>query len=498
MAEAKAIVSGPPSGGDGAGGESNVGLDVVLADEESDRRALAGEARRAWRFTPLVSLPPSTASARSVVEDARSRPDTVLANITGCGHLFGGESGLALEMQSECLERGYRVRVSVADSPGTAWAIARAAEWADLPWTPLVASEGRDELWMSRLPIEALALQPGVVRSLRELDVVKVDRLLELPVEEIKRRFGDETLWRIDRALGRVQEPLECLPMPDPVMAGHIFEFPVSRSDWLQEGLRELVVEVAAGLQSRGRVAWRLVCRVRSEMASGGTSWTEWVTGLVEPSYEAEHLWELVQLQSQRRRWPLEVVELEVVAEGVVTPESSQKGLFDTGVEAESAMRNGRPGRGVARLVERLSSRLGDRAVSRPVLCDAVVPEAASVLVPMRGEVAGDADVETVTESGLEWRSRFGPAGRPLRLFESPRAIEVMAVVPEGPPVQFVWDGRNRLVVRYWGPERIETGWWTDREVSRDYYRVETGSGEWCWLFHRRCDARWFVHGVFE
>jgi protein ImuB len=302
LAEAKAIVSGPPSGGDGAGGESNVGLDVVLADEESDRRALAGEARRAWRFTPLVSLPPSTASARSVVEDARSRPDTVLANITGCGHLFGGESGLALEMQSECLERGYRVRVSVADSPGTAWAIARAAEWADLPWTPLVASEGRDELWMSRLPIEALALQPGVVRSLRELDVVKVDRLLELPVEEIKRRFGDETLWRIDRALGRVQEPLECLPMPDPVMAGHIFEFPVSRSDWLQEGLRELVVEVAAGLQSRGRVAWRLVCRVRSEMASGGTSWTEWVTGLVEPSYEAEHLWELVQLQSQRRR----------------------------------------------------------------------------------------------------------------------------------------------------------------------------------------------------
>ncbi len=473
-----------------------------MADEELDRRALAGEARQAWRFTPLVSLPPGTGSARSVAEDARNWPDTVLANITGCGHLFGGELGLALEMQGECLERGYRVRVSVADSPGTAWAIARAAQWADLPWTPLVASEGHDELWMSRLPIEALALQPGVVRSLRELDVEKVGRLLELPVGEIKRRFGDETLWRIDRALGRVQEPLECLPMPDPVMAGRIFEFPVSRSDWLQEGLRELVVEVAARLQSRGRVAWRLVCRVRSETASGettgGASWTEWVTGLVEPSHEAEHLWELVQLQSQRRHWPSEVVELEVVAEGVVTPESSQKGLFGTGVEAESAMRNGRPGRGVARLVERLSSRLGDRAVSRPVLCDAVVPEAASVLVPMGGEVAGDAVVETVTEPGLEWERQFGAAGRPLRLFESPRAIEVVTVVIEGPPVRFVWDGRSRLVMRYWGPERIETGWWTDREVSRDYYRVETGSGEWCWLFFRRRDARWFVHGVFE
>ena len=54
LAEAKAIVSGSPDGADGADGAGGIGLDVELADEESDRRALAGEARRAWRFTPLV------------------------------------------------------------------------------------------------------------------------------------------------------------------------------------------------------------------------------------------------------------------------------------------------------------------------------------------------------------------------------------------------------------------------------------------------------------
>ena len=80
----------------------------------------------------------------------------------------------------------------------------------------------------------------------------------------------------------------------------------------------------------------------------------------------------------------------------------------------------------------------------------------------------------------------------------SPDGLKVMAVVPEGPPVRFAWGDRDRRVVRYWGPERIETGWWTDCEVARDYYRVETGTGEWYWLFRRRGDAEWFVHGVFE
>jgi protein ImuB len=92
----------------------------------------------------------------------------------------------------------------------------------------------------------------------------------------------------------------------------------------------------------------------------------------------------------------------------------------------------------------------------------------------------------------------LGPVTRPLRLLEGPRAIEVMAVVPEGPPIRFDWEGRGRRVVRYWGPERIETGWWADGGVARDYYRVETDTGEWYWLFRRRGDARWFVHGVFE
>jgi len=465
--------------------DSNVGLEVVAADEERDLRLLTDEARRAWRFTPLVALPRVGRDGRSRGHDARSRVESLLANITGCGHLFGDEEGLALAMQEDWSRRGLRVRVSVAGSPGTAWAIAHAAHWTSQPWVPLVVSPERDELWMRRLPIEALALEPGVLQALGELDVMKVGRLLELPTGEIKRRFGDETLQRISRALGWCEEPLEFLPMPDPVVACRVFEHPVSRWDWLEEALEKLVMEVATDLEWRGQVSWRLVCRVRSE---GESERVEWVTGLVEPSRDAGHLWELVKLAAERRRWPSQVIELEVSAEGLAVPERLQQTLFEAEIDGREA--RARFQRGMARLVERLSSRLGDEAVARPVMCDAVVPELAVMLEPMGRE----RDIESGSNSG----GRGGPVGRPMRLMARPRPIEVMAVVPEGPPVRFSWEDQDRRVVRCWGPERIETGWWTDCEVARDYYRVETGTGEWYWLFRRRGDDEWFVHGIFE
>ena len=73
-----------------------------------------------------------------------------------------------------------------------------------------------------------------------------------------------------------------------------------------------------------------------------------------------------------------------------------------------------------------------------------------------------------------------------------------MAAAPQGPPVRFEWEGRSHRVLQHWGPERIETGWWTERQVARDYYRVEIDTGEWYWVFRRLGEEDWFVHGVFE
>jgi protein ImuB len=87
---------------------------------------------------------------------------------------------------------------------------------------------------------------------------------------------------------------------------------------------------------------------------------------------------------------------------------------------------------------------------------------------------------------------------RPLHVFARPRPTAVVSVVPEGPPARLPVAGRQHRVARHWGPERIETGWWREDPIRRDYYRIETTTGQRFWLFRRLPDGKWFWHGVFE
>jgi protein ImuB len=86
---------------------------------------------------------------------------------------------------------------------------------------------------------------------------------------------------------------------------------------------------------------------------------------------------------------------------------------------------------------------------------------------------------------------------RPLWLEPEPVALAVLSVVPEGPPIRFRLGGDDHRVERYWGPERIETGWWRTRCIRRDYYQVETQEGQRYWLFRELNSQRWFVQGAF-
>jgi protein ImuB len=74
----------------------------------------------------------------------------------------------------------------------------------------------------------------------------------------------------------------------------------------------------------------------------------------------------------------------------------------------------------------------------------------------------------------------------------------VIGVAIDGPPAMFHYQRKRYRVARYFGPERIETGWWRGPSSRRDYYRVETEAGNRMWLFRRLQDRKWFLQGEFE
>jgi protein ImuB len=164
-------------------------------------------------------------------------------------------------------------------------------------------------------------------------------------------------------------------------------------------------------------------------------------------------------------------------------------------------------------LIERLSNRLGGAQVVRPELQPEAEVERAYRVVPLAGGEAAATPPRPVSAAprlpppnlspnlspdpcAVSTAPGLPPLCRPLWIFQPPAPIEVVGLAGDGPPALFHY-GQPHRVVRCFGPERIETGWWRGASSRRDYYRVETESGQRLWLFRRLQDQRWFLHGEF-
>ena len=397
---------------------------------------------------------------------------------------------------------------------------------------------------LRRLPVEALRLSDDVVGLLHQLGIDRVAHIEDLPRNEISSRLGTELLRRWDQAVGRLAEPAPTHAAPPEFRAGWSPEGPTARRDVLEAALQHLIEQVAAKLAQAGRGAVRLQCRfdfvssasapiAPAEVSLGLCQpcfdvWhsrprlcelsaqpraavlhedrfihqataarapglfepiapVEISIGLFEPSAAAKHLFELVQMQMERLRFPGPVAAVEVVATATAALPVRQQEMFPGG---DGSARE--QWRRLAGLIDRLRSRLGRRAAASVRLVSDAQPEFAYRCHPL----------DALDKDHRRRRRGKTPAGelppRPLRLLRRPAALSGVPNTSEVPPAAFSFAGRRHEVACTWGPERIETGWWRGRTIGRDYYRVETAAGHRYWLFRRLRDGRWFLHGIFE
>jgi protein ImuB len=64
-------------------------------------------------------------------------------------------------------------------------------------------------------------------------------------------------------------------------------------------------------------------------------------------------------------------------------------------------------------------------------------------------------------------------------------------------PMKLLHKGQWQAVTRYWGPEKIESGWWRGHALRRDYYRLELSSGLRFWVYRTLPKGEWFLQGSF-
>lgn len=428
----------------------------VTTDREADRDQLRQLAWRCQRFTPRAGL-----------EEA-DRPASLWLDVTGCDHLFGDLVSLCQEVIREFRMLGHAVRIAVAGTFGAAWGLARfcrerpAAE-------PFVIQQTSDrERTLSRLPVESLRLVPKTLELLRECGLRTVGQLRGLPRATLPSRFGPELLLRLDQMFGDREELLapECPPIPIRVEQrwDHPLTDPESVLHVVEELLRKLIDQLASARQNTAcvQLSWKLEQGDAPELT----------IRLLRPTQQFQRVWELLTLQLERVQFPHGVLGLSIEATPCCSDAVRRTTLFDHDQDRE---------RNFESLIERLTSRLGETVVGRYRLLPEPQPEFSVLFEPW-------------TRAKESPQSEEQPrAERPFRLLSPP-----ISTVLRHDPRRMTWQGQEQQISLWDGPERVVTGWWRTCGCQRDYYRVETMTGQRFWLFQRLGTTQWFVQGLFD
>ncbi len=413
------------------------------------------------RFSPYVAPWPE-------IEDGAAG---LTFDMTGCAHLFGGEPAMLHSMAAALAQLGLSVRLAMADSIGAAHALCRHGVKAQI----IVDSTTQTQA-LRALPVVALRIGTQTVATLRHLGLTRIADVMDLPRAPLAARFGEELLLRLDQALGRVGESFSPILPHAPARVSAILADPIRDQDHvlklaaaLAQDLMPLLERAGLGARALSLNLFRVdgqVLRIALRLASA--------------SRDPAHIIKLFALKLDALTeafdpgFGFEAARLDVTLGQPLEP--LQAGLAQTTADATR----------LTRLIDRLTSRLGSDNVLRAYCRDTHSPERAMVLKP-----AGAPGI-------------WGDCGlRPLLLLPRAEPAEVLALLPEGPPLQFKWRGLHYRTECAEGPERIAPQWWRNGESpTRDYYLVEDQSGHKFWMYRDGLygasrPPRWFVHGVF-
>jgi len=439
-------------------------------DRTADVRALKALALWARRYSPWTHV------------DGR---DGLKLDITGAAHLFGGEAQLMADLSARLTRFGVIHALGLADTRSAAWAMARFGHDGARLVPP-----GGTEAALSPLPIAALDLDADSTRLLRRLGLASIGQLIALQRSSLERRFHSAeppaaVLTRLDEALGRRATPFSALA-PEPVRHVRLTcPEPLITLDAVRLGLERLLPDLTAILEKHGEGARHVafqICRV-----DGSAAHIE--IGATRATREPKHLMRLFAEKLERLDPGFGVDALILDALRVERMDAAPRSL--TALGAHDAARGDSDA--ADRLADRIAARFGEHAVRRLAPRNRWLPEHA------------EAEVSTALTPSAPAPSPSLPP-RPLRLLDTPEAIEALAEVPDGPPARFTWRRVARRVVRAQGPERIAAEWWSnldDRNTPRDYYAVEDEEGRRYWLFRDglyntpEATPMWYVHGLF-
>lgn len=399
---------------------------------------------------------------------ATDLPDGLIIDATGCAHLWGGEHAYINDISNKLSKRGYDVRVSMADTSGLAWGIARFGN------NDLLVESSKSTEALLPLPPEALRIEVEISDRLHKLGLHQVRQFISMPRASLRRRFGTQFLLQIDKALG---QEIEMLTPIFPVEAYqerlHCME-PIVTATGIEIALSELLKSLCFRLQQDQKGLRQLT--FKGYRVDGETVQVN--IGTHRPTHHVSHLQKLFEPKLSSIE-PALGIELFILEASVVEEYLPQQEKMWEGSGGLEDVR-------VAELIDTLANKIGAQSIHRYVADEHYWPERSFKVASLNDK------------SSTKWRT---DKLRPLKLLPVPERIIVAAPVPDYPPMSFTHNGKVHNVKKADGPERIEQEWWLQKGLHRDYFSVEDEEGNRYWIFrlgpYEEKNDQWFLHGFF-
>jgi len=367
----------------------------------------------------------------------------LLIEIGGSKRLFDNYQSLLATIETELEKLGYTGLMGIAPTPLAANLLACANIRRG------VMNSKRLITIIEPLSINYLELDPDILEGLWRSGIRNIRQLLEIPPASLTRRFGPACCNYLDRLLGRHPDPRTPLRLSDTFSRSTTLPIEVHDTNALQFATQRMLNELAAFLIACDRGVNHFTFVLMHERYEN----TRLELRFLQATSQVKHLHRVLSERLSQTQLPAPVSGLHLQAGTFCEIERDASDFF---LKSRSQQKS------LGEVIDKLASRLGDNAIYTLATVDEHRPEKAwKKSFP-----------ETKEEHIGNWPQR------PLWVLETPIHA-------------------NKTLQLEGEVERIETGWWDNDDVRRDYFVARDQCGTRYWVFQDRGHNSLFIHGIF-
>ena len=355
------------------------------------------------------------------------------------------------------------------------------------------------------IPIHYLDCKPDIIERLNGMGISTLGALLALPQAELSRRFGISFTQYLQRLTGTLADPQSIIEIPDKFSAETHFMEEIYSVEGLLFPIQPLLQELSHYLRLkqltvRGFALELMFREIEPLTLNVGFSASK--NGQLDFVTKAAHL---IRLHFATLQLTEAVIAVKLDAAHFSPLQQNTQDLFNHHL-LQSICK--------AELLDQLSARLGQQGLQGINLADDHRPERAwgycspsssTSLSQLQSQSQSQLQLQPQSQSQLQpqppkrSKQKTSPKSKPGHFPLTHQKARPLWLLPQ-PQALNTQQGRPYyagLLTLIQGPERIESGWWDQHPVIRDYYIAHHPCGHLYWLFKHLKEQRWYLHGLF-